>query len=282
MCIKFLCYQISVFVFGLVVKFLIFIFQVTPSSKVVGDLANFMVQNKLTADDVLEKAEELSFPKSVIEFLQGAIGEPYQGYPEPLRSKVCVPNVSQCLSLTIVLSFKLLIMEIMYYQVLKDMPRVEGRPGASLAPLDFKKLGDELRERHPTASEYDVMSSALYPQVTEDYLNFREQYGPVDKLETRIFLTGPKIGEDFEVHFLIAFLLHYIFQTIQSKHCLLIFILQATIDQGKTLSFKTLAMADDLTANGEREVFFELNGQMRSVLIQDNEARKVSLEQINK
>lgn len=55
----------------------------------VGDLANFMVQNKLTSDDVLAKAEELSFPKSVVEFLQGAIGEPYQGYPEPLRSKVC-------------------------------------------------------------------------------------------------------------------------------------------------------------------------------------------------
>lgn len=49
-----------------------------------------MVQNKLSADDVLEKAEELSFPKSVVEFLQGAIGEPYQGYPEPLRSKVKV------------------------------------------------------------------------------------------------------------------------------------------------------------------------------------------------
>ena len=47
-----------------------------------------MVQNKLTAEDVLEKAEELSFPKSVIEFLQGGIGEPYQGFPEPLRSKV--------------------------------------------------------------------------------------------------------------------------------------------------------------------------------------------------
>ena len=62
--------------------------QVTPSSKVVGDLAQFMVQNKLSADDVLTKAEELSFPKSVIEFLQGSIGEPYQGFPEPFRSKV--------------------------------------------------------------------------------------------------------------------------------------------------------------------------------------------------
>lgn len=54
----------------------------------VGDLAQFMVQNKLTANEVLEKAEELSFPKSVIEFLQGSIGEPYQGFPEPFRSKV--------------------------------------------------------------------------------------------------------------------------------------------------------------------------------------------------
>jgi pyruvate carboxylase len=61
---------------------------VTPSSKVVGDLAQFMVQNKLSADDVLSGAEELSFPKSVIEFLQGSIGEPYQGFPEPFRSKV--------------------------------------------------------------------------------------------------------------------------------------------------------------------------------------------------
>lgn len=60
----------------------------TPSSKVVGDLAQFMVQNKLNTDDVLSRAEELSFPKSVIEFLQGYIGEPYQGFPEPFRSKV--------------------------------------------------------------------------------------------------------------------------------------------------------------------------------------------------
>lgn len=61
------------------------IIKVTPSSKVVGDLAQFMVQNKLTADDVLNRAEELSFPKSVVEFLQGAIGEPHGGFPEPLR-----------------------------------------------------------------------------------------------------------------------------------------------------------------------------------------------------
>jgi len=61
---------------------------VTPSSKVVGDLAQFMVQNGLSAKDVEEKAEDLSFPKSVVEFMQGHIGHPYQGYPEPLRTKV--------------------------------------------------------------------------------------------------------------------------------------------------------------------------------------------------
>lgn len=193
------------------------IIKVTPSSKVVGDLAQFMVQNKLSADDVLSKAEELSFPKSVIEFLQGFIGEPYQGFPEPFRSKV-----------------------------LKDMPRVSGRPGASLALLDFDKLKVELKEKHPFSTDRDVMSAALYPQVTDEYLTFHENFGPVDKLDTRIFLTGPKVGEEFEV----------------------------TIERGKTLGIKTLAMAEDLTPNGEREVFFEMNGQLRSVFIKDKEAVK--------
>lgn len=193
------------------------IIKVTPSSKVVGDLAQFMVQNKLNPEDVLEKAEELSFPKSVVEFLQGAIGEPYQGFPEPFRSRV-----------------------------LKDMPRIRGRPGESLAPLDFDALRDDLQVSHPRVSDKDVMSAALYPEVTRDYINFHETFGPVDKLETRIFLTGPKVGEEFEV----------------------------TIEKGKTLGIKALAMAEDLTPNGEREVFFEMNGQLRSVFIKDKEAVK--------
>lgn len=193
------------------------IIKVTPSSKVVGDLAQFMVQNKLTAAEVEARAEDLSFPKSVVEFLQGAIGEPHGGFPEPFRSRV-----------------------------LKDMPRVQGRPGASLPPLDLDALGADLRTRFPHASERDVMSAALYPQVTEDFLRFQKQFGPVDKLDTRVFLTGPKVGEEFEV----------------------------AIERGKTLGIKTLAVAEDLTPAGEREVFFELNGQLRSVFIRDKEAVK--------
>jgi pyruvate carboxylase len=61
------------------------IVKVTPSSKVVGDLAQFMVQNNLSKEMVLEKASELSFPNSVVEYLQGQIGQPYGGFPEPFR-----------------------------------------------------------------------------------------------------------------------------------------------------------------------------------------------------
>lgn len=193
------------------------IIKVTPSSKVVGDLAQFMVQNKLSSEDVLNKAEELSLPKSVVEYLQGHIGQPYGGFPEPFRSKV-----------------------------LRDMPRIDGRPGESLKPFDFAKLKTELSEIFQGVTERDVMSAALYPAVTNEFLAFKEQFGPVDKLDTRVFLVGPKVGEEFEV----------------------------TIEKGKTLGIKTLAMAEDLTENGEREVFFELNGTGRSVLIKDKDAGK--------
>ncbi|KQS70326.1 pyruvate carboxylase, mitochondrial isoform X2 [Drosophila erecta] len=193
------------------------IIKVTPSSKVVGDLAQFMVQNDLTADKVLERAEELSFPKSVVEYLQGSIGIPHGGFPEPLRSRV-----------------------------LKDMPRIEGRPGAELQDLDFDKLKTELQESHSGITNRDVMSAALYPQVTNDFLNFRDKYGPVDKLDTRIFLTGPNVGEEFDV----------------------------PLERGKTLSVKALAVSADLKPNGIREVFFELNGQLRAVHILDKEAVK--------
>ncbi|XP_017836752.2 pyruvate carboxylase, mitochondrial-like [Drosophila busckii] len=191
--------------------------KVTPSSKVVGDLAQFMVQNKLKAHQLLEKTEELSFPSSVIEFLQGAMGQPYGGFPEPFRSKV-----------------------------LKDMPRIDGRPGESLQPFDFEKLTTELKEAYGEISPQDVMSAALYPEVTKGFLTFREQYGPVDKLDTRIFLTGPKVGEEFEV----------------------------TLERGKTLSFMALAVATDMDQKGLREVFFQLNGQMRTIYVVDQSAVK--------
>lgn len=67
---------------------LLCLLQVTPSSKVVGDLAQFMVQNDLDEHSLVEKADTLSFPGSVVEFMQGYIGQPSFGFPEPLRSKI--------------------------------------------------------------------------------------------------------------------------------------------------------------------------------------------------
>ncbi|WAR18768.1 PYC-like protein [Mya arenaria] len=191
--------------------------KVTPSSKVVGDLAQFMVQNKLNGKMVEERAEELSFPVSIIEYFQGYLGTPPGGYPEPLRTRI-----------------------------LQGKPKMEGRPGESLKPLDFDDVKSKLVEQHgKIVRDVDVISSALYPKVTDEYLDFKEKYGPVDALNTRMFLVGPKVAEEIEVE----------------------------IEKGKTLSIKTLAVGD-LDKEGKREVFFELNGQLRSVFIRDNEATK--------
>ncbi|KAG5463371.1 MAG: hypothetical protein BJ554DRAFT_8123 [Olpidium bornovanus] len=70
------------------------IIKVTPTSKVIGDLAQFMVSNKLSAEDVRRQASSLSFPKSVVEFFRGYLGQPYGGFPEPLRSHVSLKNAS--------------------------------------------------------------------------------------------------------------------------------------------------------------------------------------------
>ncbi|XP_071234359.1 pyruvate carboxylase, mitochondrial-like isoform X2 [Salvelinus alpinus] len=144
--------------------------KVTPSSKIVGDLAQFMVQNNLTREEVEERADELSFPLSVVEFLQGHIGIPHGGFPEPFRTKV-----------------------------LKSLPRIEGRPGATLPPLDFDALEAGLRLQHgDDITEEDVMSAAMYPKVFEEYKEFTGSFGPVDCLSTRLFLDGPKIAEEFQ------------------------------------------------------------------------------------
>ncbi|XP_054151115.1 pyruvate carboxylase, mitochondrial [Melozone crissalis] len=191
--------------------------KVTPTSKVVGDLAQFMVQNALSREEVEARADELSFPLSVVEFLQGHIGVPPGGFPEPFRSKV-----------------------------LKDLPRVEGRPGASLPPLDFEALGRELGARlgAPPSPE-ELLSAALYPKVFEEFHSFRSTFGPVACLGTRLFLEGPTVAEEFEVE----------------------------LERGKTLHIKALALGD-LNAAGQREVFFELNGQLRSILVRDTQALK--------
>ncbi|XP_065057010.1 pyruvate carboxylase, mitochondrial-like isoform X2 [Rhopilema esculentum] len=196
--------------------------KVTPTSKVVGDLAQFMVQNKLEEQDFLQRADELNVPSSVIEFLQGHLGQPYGGFPEPLRTKL-----------------------------LKGKPTVDGRPGESLPPLDFEQLEAELKQDYGATaiSKKDVISAALYPDVFKDYILFKEEFGPVQGLPTRLFFVGPEIGEEFEVQ----------------------------IETGKTLNLKILAIGE-ANKQGKRELFCEVNGQLRPFLVEDKkETKKVVL-----
>lgn len=86
--------------------------------------------------------------------------------------------------------------------MLKSLPRVEGRPGASLPAMDFKTMEKQLRDTHDDdITPEDVMSAAMYPKVFQEFKEFTTTFGPVDCLNTRLFLDGPKIAEEFEVLF---------------------------------------------------------------------------------
>jgi len=191
------------------------VIKVTPSSKVVGDLAQFMVQNDLDEEQVQQRAETLSFPQSVIEFFQGYLGQPPGGFPEPLRS-----------------------------HVLRGRSVIAERPGASLPPFRFDALRQQLEHRFGSRiRDVDVISAALYPKVFDEYMEFREQYSDVSLLPTRSFLASMDKGEEIDFD----------------------------IERGKMLVVKLTAVGE-LDAHGQREVFFELNGQPRSLRIRDRKA----------
>ncbi|TPX62454.1 pyruvate carboxylase [Spizellomyces sp. 'palustris'] len=196
------------------------IVKVTPSSKVVGDLAQFMVSQKLTEADVIERADTLSFPQSVLEYYQGYLGIPPGGFPEPLRSRILEA---------------------------KRLPKIEGRPGATMAPLDIAELKRDLEERwgEGAVRDEDVISSALYPKVFDEFRTVRDQYGDLSTLPTQFFLRPLKVGEEFTFN----------------------------MEQGKTLYIKLMAIGPLNEATGKRDIFFLLNGEARVVAVTDDEAQ---------
>ena len=191
------------------------IVKVTPTSKVVGDLAQFMVSNKLSAEDVVARAGELDFPGSVLEFLEGLMGQPFGGFPEPLRSRA-----------------------------LRDRRKLDKRPGLYLEPLDLSGIKNQIREKFGAATECDVASYAMYPKVFEDYRKFVQKFGDLSVLPTRYFLGRPEIGEEFHVE----------------------------LEKGKVLILKLLAIGPLSEQTGQREVFYEVNGEVRQVSVDDNKA----------
>jgi len=145
------------------------IIKVTPSSKTVGDLAQFMVNNKLTPEEVIRRAPELNFPSSTVEYFRGLLGHPYGGFPEPLRTGVLKGRFET----------------------------VEGRPGTSMAPYNFEEVEDKLVKKYGRhrIRDVDVVSYSQYPKVFEDYMTMQSKYGKVTRLPTNFFLAPLEIGE---------------------------------------------------------------------------------------
>jgi pyruvate carboxylase len=84
--------------------------------------------------------------------------------------------------------------------MLKEKKKIDDRPGANAAPLDFDKIEQELKKKFgdEMIRECDVMSYVMFPKVLEEYIDFKKQHGPVDLYPTRIFFVGPKLNEVME------------------------------------------------------------------------------------
>ena len=137
------------------------IVKVTPSSKMVGDMAIFMVQNSLTPENIVEKGADLSFPDSVVSYFKGLMGQPAWGFPEELQKVV-----------------------------LKGEKPITCRPGELLEPVNFEEAMDKVREFYPQAKRRDVISWCLYPKVVEDFFRHRSEYGYIMRMGSHIFFNG--------------------------------------------------------------------------------------------
>ncbi|MBC7554418.1 MAG: pyruvate carboxylase [Taibaiella sp.] len=152
------------------------IVKVTPSSKVVGDMAQFMVANGLSEKDVFEKGENISFPESVQQFFIGEIGQPEGGFPAGLQRII-----------------------------LKDKTPFTDRPNKHHPPVDFIKDFAAFKEKFGYQAADDAqdekymlqfLSYMFYPKVYEQFDKFRNEFGDVSAVPTKYFLYGMKLGQD--------------------------------------------------------------------------------------
>ena len=211
--------------------------KVTPSSKMVGDLAIFLLKNDLlvkgptfdatvaaTRARVLAEAPRLDFPTSVVGYFQGQLGNPPGGFPEDLRRAV-----------------------------LKGLPVVEGRPGASLPAMDLEALRSRLSERTGRPARRDeALSAALYPRVMDEFLDAYARFEDVSILDTPLYFYGLEVGQEVWVD----------------------------IEPGKTLVISLSAVGEP-DENGMRTVYFELNGHGRQVVVRDR-ARAPAVQEARK
>ena len=145
--------------------------KVTPSSKVVGDLAIFMVQNDLTPENIVERGRALAFPDSVVSYFKGMMGQPAWGFPEDLQKVV-----------------------------LKGEEPITCRPGKLLPPVDFDQLEQEVRKFRDDPERKDLISYAMYPKVYEDFCRHRKEYGYITRMGSHVFFNGMALGETNKIN----------------------------------------------------------------------------------
>ncbi|MCV2893324.1 pyruvate carboxylase [Lentibacter sp. XHP0401] len=187
------------------------IVKVTPSSKVVGDMALMMVSQGLTRADVENPDKDVAFPDSVIDMMRGNLGQPPGGFPDGIVKKV-----------------------------LKGDAPDTSRPGAHLEPVDIEATRASVVEELEglAIDDEDLNGYLMYPKVFMDYMGRHKSYGPVRTLPTKTFFYGMEQGEE----------------------------ITAEIDPGKTLEIR-LSAVGETTDDGEAKVFFELNGQPRTIRV---------------
>jgi len=147
------------------------IVKVTPSSKAVGDMAIFMVQNELTPENILEKGKNLAFPDSVVSYFKGMMGQPEGGFDKDLQKII-----------------------------LKGEAPITCRPGELLEPEDFTARSAYLKDKYGRSfSKNEVISYCMYPKVYEDYLKYVDTRGDLSRMGSDIFFHGLSEGETCEV-----------------------------------------------------------------------------------
>jgi len=148
--------------------------KVTPSSKMVGDLAIFMVQNDLTPDNIVERGKALAFPDSVVSYFKGMMGQPAWGFqPEGLQEVV-----------------------------LKGEQPITCRPGELLPPVDFDQVKAEMSKFMDASgiSMRAILSYCMFPKVYEDYHKHRQEYGYIMRMGSHVFFNGLAIGETNKIN----------------------------------------------------------------------------------
>ncbi|MEG2519130.1 MAG: pyruvate carboxylase, partial [Oscillospiraceae bacterium] len=147
------------------------IVKVTPSSKMVGDLAIFMVQNDLTPENIVERGKALTFPDSVVSYFKGMMGQPAWGFPEELQKVV-----------------------------LKGETPLTCRPGEILEPIDFEAVKEKIKPNKADPNMRDLISWCFYPKVIEDYWAHKKEYGYLMRMGSHVFFNGMALGETNKIN----------------------------------------------------------------------------------